>query len=286
MAKAHAEDMLPSPAMHKVLRPRRGLARLNLGELWAYRELLVFLAWRDILVRYKQTVIGIFWAFIRPLVTMVVFTIIFGRIAKLPSNAVPYPLFAFAGLLPWQLFSTAFMEASNSVVGNSQLVSKVYFPRLIIPISATFSALADFLVSILILVGLLLWYRVPVSANVLWLIPLTVLCMLIAAGAGIWFSALFVRYRDIRHLIPFVMQLGTYISPVGFSSAVVPERWRLLYSLNPMVGVIDGFRWALFGGLNSVSAPALAMSVATALVLLAGGTVYFRNTERVFADII
>src|SRR6059058_99969 len=237
--------------MHNVLRPRQGLAKLNLGELWEYRELLFFLAWRDILVRYKQTVIGILWAFIRPLVTMVVFTIIFGRIAKLPSNALPYPVFAFAGLLPWQLFSTAFAEASSSVVGNAQLVSKVYFPRLIIPISATFSALADFVVSAVMLIGLLLWYRVPVSANVLWAIPLTALCMLIAVGSGIWFSALFVRYRDVRHLIPFVMQLGTYVSPVGFSSSIVPGKWRLLYSLNPMVGVIDGFRWALFGGQNS-----------------------------------
>ena len=278
--------MLTSPQMHKVLRPRHGLARLNLGELWSYRELLFFLAWRDILVRYKQTVIGILWAFIRPLVTMVVFTIIFGRIAKLPSNSLPYPIFAFAGLLPWQLFSTALMEASGSVVGNSQLVSKVYFPRLIIPISATFSALADFLVSAVMLVGLLLWYRIPVSANVLWLLPLTALCMLIAVGSGIWFSALFVRYRDIRHLIPFVMQLGTYISPVGFTSAVIPERWRMLYSLNPMVGVIDGFRWALFGGRNAVAMPELTLSIAVGMLMLAGGTMYFRNTERVFADII
>ncbi|MEK6372480.1 MAG: ABC transporter permease [Acidobacteriota bacterium] len=272
--------------MHKVLRPRQGLARLNLGELWSYRELLFFFAWRDILVRYKQTVIGILWAFIRPLVAMVVFTLIFGRLAKLPSNAVPYPVFAFAGLLPWQLFSSAFMEASSSVVGNSQLVSKVYFPRLIIPISATFSALADFLVSAVMLIGLLLWYRVPVSANVLWLIPLTALCMLLAVGGGIWFSALFVRYRDIRHLIPFVMQLGIYLTPVGFSSAIIPERWRLLYSLNPMVGVIEGFRWALFGGQNTIDPRALALSVVIALVMLAVGTVYFRNTERVFADII
>ena len=226
------------------------------------------------------------WAFIRPLVSMVVFTVIFGRIAKLPSNSIPYPLFAFAGLLPWQLFSTAFAEASGSVVGNAQLVSRVYFPRLIIPISATFSALADFVVSAVMLIGLLLWYRVPVSANVLWILPLTALCMLIAVGSGIWFSALFVRYRDVRHLLPFVMQLGIYISPVGFTSAVVPERWRLFYSLNPMVGVIDGFRWALFGGANTLSPSALALSVAIAAIMLAGGTVYFRNTERVFADII
>src|SRR5947208_12988593 len=176
--------MLPSPAMHKVLRPRRGLARLNLDEVWAYRELLFFLAWRDILVRYKQTVIGVLWAFIRPLVSMVVFTVIFGRIAKLPSNSIPYPLFAFAGLLPWQLFSTAFAEASGSVVGNAQLVSRVYFPRLIIPISATFSALADFLVSAVMLIVLLIWYHVGISVNVVWLAPLLVLCMLTSVGSG------------------------------------------------------------------------------------------------------
>jgi lipopolysaccharide transport system permease protein len=272
--------------MHKVLRPRHGLARLNLGELWTYRELLLFLAWRDILVRYKQTVIGILWAFIRPLLTMIVFTVIFGLIAKLPSNKLPYPVFAFAALLPWQLFSTAFAEASGSVVGNSQLVSKVYFPRLIIPISATLSSLADFLVSAVMLVLLLLWYRVPVSAHVLWLIPLTALCMLIAVGSGIWFAALFVRYRDIRHLIPFVIQLGTYVSPVGFASAIVPGKWRFLYSINPLVGVIDGFRWALFGGQNTIYGPAIALSVLIGAVLVSGGIVYFRNTERIFADII
>src|SRR5215212_7829736 len=182
--------MLTSLRMHKVLRPRQGLASLNLGELWNYRELMVFFAWRDILVRYKQTVIGIVWAFIRPLVTIVVFTILFGRLAKLPSNALPYPVLALAGLLPWQLFSTAFSEASGSVVGNAQLVSKVYFPRLILPISATLSALADFLVSLTMLAALLIWYCVPVSANALWLLPLTLLCMLLAMGSGIWFAAL------------------------------------------------------------------------------------------------
>lgn len=272
--------------MHKVLRPRRTTAYLGLGELWPYRELLFFLAWRDILVRYKQTVIGITWAFIRPLLTMVIFTVIFGRLAKLPSNGIPYPVFAFAGLLPWQLFSSAFGEASTSIVGNAQLVSKVYFPRLIIPISATFSALVDFLVSAVMLIALMLWYRVPVSANVAWVLPLTALCMLIATGGGIWFSSLFVRFRDVRHLIPFIVQLGLYVSPVGFTSGIIPARWRLLYSLNPMAGVIDGFRWALFGGANTLYGPALVISVLLALAMLIGGIVYFHATERVFADII
>jgi len=272
--------------MHRILRPRHGLARLKLDELWEYRELMLFLAWRDILVRYKQTVIGILWAFLRPFITIIILTIIFGRLAKLPSGHVPYALFAFAGLLPWQLFATAFGDASNSVVSNSQLVSKVYFPRLIIPISATFSSLADFLISAAMLALLMIWYRVPVDANVMWLVPFTLLCMLAALGSGIWFAALFVRYRDIRHVIPFVIQFGLYISPVGFATAIVPPKWRLLYSVNPIVGVIDGFRWALFGGMNTLYVPGIVMAVAFALVLLVGGMYYFRNTERVFADII
>jgi len=272
--------------MHKVLRARHGLAALKLEELWQYRELMFFLAWRDLLVRYKQTVIGILWALIRPLVTMVVFTIIFGRLAKLPSGRIPYPLFALAGLLPWQLFSTAFTEASASVVGNSQLVSKVYFPRLIIPISATFSALADFLISAGMLIVLMIWYHVGISVNVVWLAPLLVLCMLTSVGSGIWFAALFVRYRDVRHVIPFIVQFGLYISPVGFTSAIIPAKWRLLYSVNPMVGVIEGFRWALFDGANAIYAPGLVISVVFAVIMLVGGMYYFRNTERVFADII
>jgi len=272
--------------MHKVLRPRQGLAGLNLGELWSYRELMFFLAWRDILVRYKQTVIGILWAFIRPFITIAVFTVLFGRVAKLPSNGLPHPVFVLAGLLPWQLFSTAFSEASASVVGNFQLVSKVYFPRMILPISATISALADFLVSATMLIALMIWYRVPFSANALWVIPLTALCLLTAMGAGTWFSALFVRYRDIRHLIPFAMQIGLFLSPVGFSTTSIPPRWQLVYRLNPLVGIIEGFRWALFGGNNHVDPTAIALSVVIALVLLVGGAVYFRNTESAFADII
>jgi len=272
--------------VHKVLRARHGLAQLKLDELWEYRELLVFLAWRDILVRYKQTAIGILWAVIRPLITMVIFTIIFGRLAKLPSGKLPYAVLAFAGLLPWQLFSTAFSDASNSVVGNGQLVSKVYFPRLIIPISATISSFVDFLVSAVMLAFLMIWYRVPVSGNAAWLIAFTALCMLAAAGSGIWFAALFVRYRDVRHVIPFAVQLGLYISPVGFASTVIPAKWRLLYSLNPLVGVIDGFRWALFGSTYPLYMPAIVISLIVSVVMLTGGMYYFRHTERIFADII
>jgi len=272
--------------VHKVLRARHGLAQLKLEELWEYRELLVFLAWRDILVRYKQTAIGILWAVIRPLITMVIFTVIFGHLAKLPSGKLPYPILAFAGLLPWQLFSTAFSDASASIVGNGQLVSKVYFPRLIIPISATMSSFADFLVSVVMLAFLMIWYRIPVSGNAIWLVGFTALCMLAAIGGGIWFAALFVRYRDVRHVIPFAIQLGLYISPVGFASTIVPAKWRLLYSLNPMVGVIDGFRWSLFGSAYPLYTPALAISLAVSLAMLVGGMYYFRHVERIFADII
>ena len=272
--------------MHKVVRPRHGLAQLKLDELWAYRELIVFFAWRDVLVRYKQTVFGVAWAVIRPLIPMLIFTIVFGKVAKFPTGSIPYPIFALAGLLPWQLFATAFGDASNSVVGNSQLVSKVYFPRLIIPISSAATALADFAVSAVMLLVLMLWYRVPLSVHVVWALPILALCFLFALGAGIWCAALFVRYRDVRHVIPFAVQMGLYISPVGFASSVVPERWRFLYSLNPMVGVIDGFRWSLFGGSQHPYAVAVTISIALTIAILVASMYYFRATERIFADII
>lgn len=272
--------------MHRVLRARQGLAQLKLDELWAYRELIYFFAWRDVLVRYKQTVIGVAWAVIRPLIPMLIFTIVFGKVAKFPTGSIPYPLFALAGLLPWQLFATIFSEASNSVVGNSQLVSKVYFPRLIIPLSTAATALVDFAVSAALTLFLMLWYHVPIGRQIFGAIPILLLCLLFSLGTGIWFSALFVRYRDIRHVMPFVLQMGLYISPVGFPSSVIPERWRFLYSLNPMVGVIDGFRRTLFGGSQPPDFTALTISVVVAIAVLIGAMYYFRSTERVFADII
>ena len=272
--------------MHKVINARSGFAPLNLGELWEFRDLIYFLAWRDILVRYKQTVIGVLWAVLRPFMTIVIFTIVFGRLAKVPSGSLPYPVLALAGLLPWQLFATGFSESSGSVVGNAQLVSKVYFPRLIMPLSSIVSALADFVVAFVMMIALIAWYRVPVSANVFWLPLFLVLCLITALGFGIWFAALFVRYRDVRHLTPFILQMGLYISPVGFPTSIVPERWRFLYSLNPMVGVIDGFRWSLFGGQNPIDGTALTISVVLSLAILISGVYYFRNTERLFADII
>jgi lipopolysaccharide transport system permease protein len=272
--------------VHKIIKRGKGLAALNLREVWQFRDLIYFLAWRDILVRYKQTVIGVLWAVIRPLLTIVIFTIVFGRLARVPSGNLPYPVLALAGLLPWQLFATAFAESSNSVVANSQLVSKVYFPRLIMPVSAIVTAIADFFVALAMLLALIAWYRVPVSTNVFWLPLFLVLCLTTALGCGIWFAALFVRYRDVRHLSPFILQMGLYISPVGFPSSIVPQRWRFLYSLNPLVGVIDGFRWSLFGGQNPIYLPALILSIVLSVLILVSGAYYFRNTERLFADII
>lgn len=272
--------------VHKVIRARSGLSSLSLEELWLYRELVFFFAWRDLLVRYKQTVIGVTWAFIRPFLTTVVLTIIFGRIAKLPAGELPYPVIALAGVLPWTLFANAFSDSSNSVVGNSQLVSRVYFPRLILPISAVVPSIVDTLVTMVMLAALLIWYRVPVSATIVWIPLILLLCIGVALAAGIWSAALFVRYRDVRHLLPFIVQIGLYLSPVGFASSVVPERWRLLYSLNPMVGVIDGFRWALFGGRNPLYLPGLMISIALTVVALTAALYYFRSTERMFADVI
>jgi lipopolysaccharide transport system permease protein len=270
---------------HLVIRHRTGLARLQLSELWDYRELIAYLAWRDILVRYKQTVIGVAWALVRPLVTMVVFVVVFGKIGKLPSDGVPYPLLAFTGLLAWQLFSNAFGESSASVVGSSNMVSRVYFPRLIVPISSVVGSLIDFAIMCVVLVVLLLWYRIPIHLTILFLPFFIILLIVISLGLGIWFSALFVKYRDIRHVIPFLIQIGTYISPVGFSSSVVPARWRTLYALNPMVGVIDGFRWCLFQR-PELHPTEIGIASAMAAALLIGGVYYFRQTERTFADII
>lgn len=255
-------------------------------DLWRYRELFYFLAWRDILVRYKQTVIGVLWALIRPLLTMVVFTVIFGKLAKLPSNDVPYPILVFAAMLPWQFFANALSECSNSLISNSNLVSKVYFPRLIVPASAVVVSFIDFLISSIILVALMVWYKFVPSWGMLMLPFLILLAFAAALGGGLWFSALNIKYRDFRFIVPFVVQFGLYVSPVGFSSTIVPEQWRFLYSLNPMVGVIDGFRWAILGQNTSMYWPGFLLSIGIVLCLLMSGIWYFRKTERTFADII
>lgn len=255
-------------------------------DLWRYRELFYFLAWRDILVRYRQTVIGVAWALVRPLITMIVFTVLFGSLANLPSENVPYAVMVFTALLPWQFFASAFSEAGNSLVGNSGLISKVYFPRLIIPTSAVIVSLIDFAISGVVLGVLMLWYGIVPDWRIAALPFFILIAFSAALGAGLWVAALNVRYRDFRHLIPFVVQLGLYVSPVGFSSGIVPERWRFLYSLNPMVGVIDGFRWAIWGGKGEFYWPGLALSILVVLFCLVTGVWYFRKTEKTFADVI
>jgi lipopolysaccharide transport system permease protein len=260
--------------------------RLYLRDIWNYRELFYFLAWRDILVRYKQTVIGIAWSVIRPLLTMVVFTIVFGKLAKLPSNGIPYPLLVFSATLPWQFFASSLSECSSSVVSNSNMISKVYFPRLIIPASAVIVSFIDFLISSVILLGLMLWYSFMPDWKILILPLLIILTFAASAGAGLWLSALNVRFRDFRYIVPFIIQFGLYISPVGFSSSIVPEKWRLLYSLNPMVGVIDGFRWALLGNSFIPHWQGFWLSLLIVIVIFISGFWFFRRTERRFADII
>ena len=254
-------------------------------DLWRYRELFYFLAWRDILVRYKQTTIGFAWALIRPLLTMIVFTLVFSKLAKLPSD-VPYPILVFAALLPWQFFANAFTEAGNSLISNANMISKVYFPRLVVPISAVIVSFVDFLISGVILVGLMAWYGFSPDWRILTL-PLFILVAIAAAvGAGLWIAALNVKYRDFRYIVPFVVQLGLYVSPVGFSSAIVPEQWRLLYSLNPMVGVIDGFRWSILGDNIKIYWQGFIISVCISLFFLVLGVWYFRRMEKSFADVV
>lgn len=256
-------------------------------DLWRYRELFRVLAWRDLAVRYKQTVIGVAWALIRPFLTMVVFTVIFGRIAKLPSDGTaPYPLMVFAGMLPWTFFSTGLSEASNSLVNNASLISKVYFPRLIVPTATVVVAFVDFLISFLIVVLLMAWYQFLPGWQLLVLPAFIVLAFLASIGPALWITALNVKYRDFRYVIPFIVQFGLYVSPVGFTSGVVPEGWRLLYSLNPMVGVIDGFRWCILGAQSQLYLPGLAASVAVTGLFLWFGIHRFRKTEKSFADLI
>jgi lipopolysaccharide transport system permease protein len=256
-------------------------------DLWRYRELFYFLAWRDLLVRYKQTVVGVLWSLIRPLLTMVVLTVVFGKLAKMPSGGVPYPILVFCGMLPWNFFSTALSECGNSLVGNSNLISKIYFPRLVVPASSVITSFVDFLISAAFLVLLMIWYRFVPSITI-WLLPLFLIQVFAASlGVGLWIAALMVKYRDFRFIVPFIVQFGLYISPVGFQSGmVVPDKWRLAYSLNPIVGIIDGFRWSILGGETPLYWPGTVLSVIMVSLLLFSGIWYFRKTERTFADVI
>jgi lipopolysaccharide transport system permease protein len=256
-------------------------------DLWRYRELFLILAWRDVAVRYKQTLIGVAWAVLRPFLTMVVFTIVFGRLARLPSNGgAPYALMVFAGMLPWYLFSSALTGAADSMLANSNLIGKVYFPRIIVPAAAIATALIDFLVSLVILAGVMIWYRFVPGWQLLLLPVFVLLALLASLGPGLWITALNIKYRDFRFVVPFLVQIGLYVSPVGFSSALVPDTWRLLYSLNPVVGVIDGFRWCILGGESAPYWPGFFLSLAVVAVLLWLGVTRFRATERTFADLV
>ena len=268
------------------IKPTTGLAALNLRDLWVYRELVFFMIWRQLKVRYKQTALGALWAIIQPLMTMIVFNFIFGNVAKVPTDNIPYPIFSYTALLPWGLFTTALNQASRSLTTNQNMVTKIYFPRLVLPISSVLAGVVDFAIAFFILIGLMIYYNVSPAWNVLWTLPFFLLLSIIAAlGVSLWLSAINVQYRDVNYALPFLTQFWLFITPVAYSASVISEKWQLVYSLNPMAGVVNGFRWALLG---SGTGPDLALwvSVIISLVILVTGLVYFRNMERTFADMI
>lgn len=275
----------PFSTQPTVIQPVKGWISLGLHNLWEYRELLYFLAWRDIKVRYKQTVLGALWAIIQPLTTMVIFTVIFGKLAKIPSDGIPYPVFSFCGLLPWNYFAGAFSRSSSSLIGNANLISKVYFPRLVIPISSLLAGLVDFAIAFFVLIGLMLWYGIIPTITILWLPVFLLMTVVAALGIGLWLGALNVQYRDVNYIVPFLIQVWMYATPVVYPSSFIPERWRLFYGLNPMAGAVEGFRWALLGGAQGPG-PLLVVSVLVAVVLLISGVFYFRRMERTFADVV
>lgn len=268
-----------------LIRPTGRWAALRLDQIWAYRELLAFFVWRDLKVRYKQTVLGAAWAILQPLLTMVVFSIVFGRLAKVPSDGLPYPIFAYTALLPWQLFARSVTESANSLVTHQQLITKVYFPRLLLPLSALLAGLVDFAVAFVVLLALMAFYGIAPTGTILLLPAFLLLAMAAGLGVGSWLSALNVRFRDVRYTIPFLIQLWLFATPIAYPSTLIPERWHLLYGLNPMVGVVEGFRWALLGS-EGVVGSLWPASVASATVLLISGLLYFRRMEREFADVV
>ncbi|HEY0404609.1 MAG TPA: ABC transporter permease [Pyrinomonadaceae bacterium] len=283
---AAASALAVAQAHEVIIEPSRGWTSLRLRELWEYRELLYFLAWRDIKIRYKQTVLGLAWAVLQPLLTMLIFALFFGRLARMPSDNVPYPLFAFAALVPWTFFANGLTQSSNSLVGSANLIKKVYFPRLVVPISVVLGGLPDFALSFVVLLGMMLYYGVhPQFAIMLWLPLLLLLTTVTALGCGLWLSALNVKYRDVRYIVGFLTQIWMFATPVVYPASLLSGRWRLVYSLNPMVGVVEGFRWAL---LRTDTAPGMSVviSATTALLILVTGTFYFRRMEKTFADIV
>jgi lipopolysaccharide transport system permease protein len=267
------------------IQPTFGWASLKLGELWDYRELLYFLVWRDIKLRYKQTELGIAWALIQPLFTMVVFSLLFGKFAKIPSDGLPYPVFSFTALVPWIFFANGLTQCSNSLVGNSNLITKVYFPRLMVPISAVLSGALDFGLAFLVLIGMLFYYGIPLTTAIFCLPLFLLLALITALGAGLWFAALSVKYRDVRFVVPFIVQIWMFATPIVYSSTLMPGGWRILYGLNPMVGVIEGFRWMLLGA-QTHPTPMIALSAGIAVSTLICGAFYFRRVEKTFADVV
>jgi lipopolysaccharide transport system permease protein len=265
--------------------PSRGWASLKLADLWEYRELLYFFVWRDVKVRYKQTVLGVAWAVLQPFFTMVIFSLFFGQLAKMPSDGVPYPIFSYTALLPWMFFANGLNQASNSLVANSNLINKVYFPRLTIPISSVLAGLVDFIPAFLMLLGMMLYFAIYPSANMIWIPAFLLLALVTSLGVGIGLSALNVHYRDVRHTVPFLVQFWLFATPIAYPSSLLPEPWRTIYAINPMVGVVEGFRWALLGT-EITPGPMVAVSSLAALALLVVATLYFRRMERSFADVI
>ncbi|MBI4394403.1 MAG: ABC transporter permease [Euryarchaeota archaeon] len=283
MVSTTNEKSAESPTF--VIQPSRGWAPLNLKELWAYRELLYFLTWRDVKVRYKQTALGASWAIIQPFFTMVVFSVVFGQLAKMPSDGVPYPIFAFCALVPWQLFAFSLNESSNSLVGNRNLLTKVYFPRLVIPFSAILAGLVDFLIAGVVLVGMIIYFGIVPGPQILLLPFLVLLAVVTALGVGLWLSALNVEFRDVRYAVPFLVQFWFFATPIAYPSSIFPEPFRTLSALNPMAGVVEGFRWALLRT-ETAPGPLIAVSAAAALIIFVTGAFYFKRIERHFADVV
>ncbi len=279
------QSIVHEPLPTLIIRPSQGWVSLRLKELWEYRELLYFLTWRDIKVRYKQTALGAAWAIIQPFFAMVVFSVFFGRLAKIPSDGLPYPIFVYCALLPWQLFAHALTESSNSLVANERLITKVYFPRLVVPLSTVLAGLLDFAIAFLVLIGMLGYYGIVPTVAVFTLPLFLLLAVMTALGVGLWLSALNVQYRDVRYTIPFLTQFWLFATPVAYPSSLVPEPWRALYGLNPMAGVVEGFRWALLGT-SQGPGMLLVVSVVVVIGLLAGGLFYFRRMEKTFADLV
>ncbi|HYJ86797.1 MAG TPA: ABC transporter permease [Pyrinomonadaceae bacterium] len=265
--------------------PSRGWVPLKLPELWEYRELLYFLVWRDIKVRYKQTALGATWAIIQPFFTMVVFSLFFGYLGKIPSDGIPYPIFSFAALVPWTFFANGLGQSSNSLVGSGVLISKVYFPRLIIPLASIFSGIVDFLVAFVMLLAMMIYFGLGPTLNILWLPLFVTLALITSLGVGLWFSALNVKYRDVRYVVPFITQFWLFATPIAYPSSLLPEPWRTVYGLNPMVGVVEGFRWVLLGT-NTAPGPIIAVSASAAVIILISGAFYFRRMEKTFADLV